>query len=147
MKKDQLTERQKAFCLAFVGPGKHCAARAARMAGYAMGSSHVTGCQLLRKPKIAATVRRLEAAAAVDMGYTRERVIGELVGAFDMAKLMQNPASMIAAMRQVALMCGFYNPVPEKVAVDLSGEVVMAKLQRLPDSALLAMIAAGSSAT
>ena len=79
---------------------------AVRLAGFAGSCSHVTGCQLLQQPKIAATVRGLEAAVAVEMGYTRERVIGELVGAFDMAKLMQNLPSMVAAMRQVALMCG-----------------------------------------
>ncbi len=59
-----MTERERMFCELYVGPGRHCAALAARLAGYAPGCSHVAGCQFLKQSKIAATVRGLEAALA-----------------------------------------------------------------------------------
>lgn len=142
--KNQLTVRQQRFCQHYAGSARHNAALAARMAGYAAASSHVTGCQLLQKPKIAATVRGLEAAVAVDMAYTRQRVIGELVGAFDMAKTMQNPASIIAAMRQVALMCGFYAHEPAK-AVNADDQTILERMQGMTDGELMTMVAAGAA--
>lgn len=141
--KNQLTARQQQFCQHYVGSARHNSALAARLAGYAIASSHVTGCQLLQKPKIAAVVRGLEECVAVEIGVTRQKVINELVGAFDMAKLMDDPASMVAAMRQVALMCGYNNQQPPTVAVDMSGQVELARLQRMSNEELAALIAAG----
>ena len=97
MHKNRLTERQRLFCEMYVGPGRHCAALAARLAGYAPGCSHVTGCQLLKKPKIAATVRGLEEVLARDIGVSRQRVIAELVGAANLARELREPSSMISA--------------------------------------------------
>ncbi|OLP05554.1 hypothetical protein BLL52_3222 [Rhodoferax antarcticus ANT.BR] len=63
-----------------------------------------------------------------------------------MAKLMENPAAMIASMRQIALIFGYFNQEPPKVVVDLRGEVEMDRLQRLSDSELIALIAVGNEA-
>ncbi len=52
----------------YVGPGKRNAALSARMAGYAAGCSHVTGCQLLQHPRVAATVKGLGEAVAREVG-------------------------------------------------------------------------------
>ncbi len=143
-KKDRLTERQRLFCEFFVGPGKHNAALAARLAGYAAGSSHVTGCQLLQKPKIAGVVRGLEAAAAVEMEITRQGVIAQLVEAAEMAKLTQEPSSIVAAMRQVALMCGYYRQEPMKPAGEVDGQEVLDRMYRLSDAELVRIVEAGA---
>ncbi|APW46664.1 terminase small subunit [Rhodoferax antarcticus] len=146
MHKNQLTARQKLFCEHMVGAGRGSGARAARLAGFSAASSHVTACRLLKQEKIARRVRELQTVAAVEVGYTRERVVNELVGAFNMAKLMENPAAMIASMRQIALIFGYFNQEPPKVVVDLRGEVEMDRLQRLSDSELIALIAVGNEA-
>ena len=76
--KDQLTARQQQFCQVYVGAAQRNAALAARMAGYAAASSHVTGCQLLQTPKVAAAVRALEAVNAQDLQVTRKEVLARL---------------------------------------------------------------------
>ena len=143
MHKDRLTERQRLFCEMYVGPGKHCAALAARLAGYARGCSHVTGCQLLKKPKIAATVRGLEEAVAREIGVSRQAVIAQLVGAADLARELREPASMISAYRKVAQICGYLRPEKAKpVRVENGGEV-LDRLNQLSDKDLADLIEAG----
>lgn len=145
MHKDQLTDRQKLFCQMYVGPGRHCAALSARLAGYAPGCSHVTGCQLLRKPKIAATVRGLEEALAREIGVSRQKVIAELVGAADLARELREPASMISAFKNVAQICGYLNHKGEDSArtSDGVGDAAMDRLQGMSDAELAALARAG----
>lgn len=138
--KDQLTERQRLFCEFYVGPGKHNAALAARLAGYAAGSSHVTGCQLLQKPKIAGIVRGLEAAAAVEMGYSRERLIVELLAAVEMARIMAIPSTMVSGLVAIGKAAGLY--APQKAVHKTSPEQndTQTKFSALSDHELLAIM-------
>ena len=147
MRKGELTERQRLFCQAYVGPGRHNSALSARLAGYAPGCSHVTGCQLLKQPKIAAAVKGLEEAVARVIGVSRQKVIAELVGAAELAKELKEPASMISAFRNVAQICGYYRQeeaVPVKAG---DGGEVMDRLNRLSDKELLDFVEAGSVAS
>ena len=131
----------------YVGPGKHCAALAARLAGYAPGCSHVTGCQLLKQPKIAATVRGLEEAVAREIGVSRQAVIAELVGAAEMAKLMMEPSSIISAMKNIAQISGYYRQdVVARVKLTGGQSVVQANFLAMTDEQLTATILAGAAA-
>lgn len=88
------------------------------LAGYALGCSLVTGCQLLKQPKIAAAVRGLEEALAQEIGVSRQVVIAQLVRAADLARELKEPSLMISAYRSVAQICGYYRQeevVPAKV--------------------------------
>ena len=146
MYKDRLTERQKLFCEHYVGAGRHCAALAARLAGYAPGCSHVTGCQLLKRPKIAATVRGLEAALAQEIGLSRQRVIAQLVGAAEMAKLMREPGQIVSALRQIALMSGYYRQeAVTNVPADAGdGSLTMERLRQMSDQELMRVVQMGA---
>ncbi len=144
MKKGQLTARQKLFCEHYVGAGRHCAALSARMAGYAPGCSHVTGCQLLKQPKIAATVRGLEAALAREIGVSRHGVIAQLMGAAELARELKEPAAMISAFRNIGQICGYYRQegaAPGDTARDQAA--VQANFAEMTDAQLLALIASG----
>ena len=143
--KGQLTERQRLFCEHFVGAGRHCAALAARLAGYAPGCSHVTGCQLLKLPKIAETVRNLEAAVSLEIGVSRQAVIAQLVEAADQAKIMMEPSSIVSAMKNIAQICGYYRQDDIK-AVKLTADqgAVRADFARMTDAQLYSLIANGS---
>ncbi len=140
-RKDRLTERQRLFCEHYVGAGRHCAALSARLAGYAPGCSHVTGCQLLKKPKIAATVRGLEDVLAREMRVTRQGVIAQLVGAAELARELREPSSMVSALRNVAQICGYYRQEGETPVGD--GGNGLTHFERLSDADLLKIIAAG----
>lgn len=47
-----LSERERRFVDAFMGPARGNATEAARLAGYAKGSAHVTASRMLRKAKV-----------------------------------------------------------------------------------------------
>lgn len=109
------------------------------LAGYALWCSLVTGCQLLKQPKIAAAVRGLEEALAQEIGVSRQVVIAQLVRAADLARELKEPSLMISAYRSVAQICGYYRQeevVPAKV--EDVGEVLNL-LNRLSDSELEAL--------
>lgn len=143
VRKGQLTERQRLFCEHYVGAGRHCAALAARLAGYAPGCSHVTGCQLLKLEKIAATVRVLEDAVAVEIGVSRQAVVDQLVAAAEMAKLMQEPSQIVNALKNVAQICGYYRQEAVKPAVGEDGQAELRRLNKLSDAELVKLAATG----
>jgi len=139
-----LTARQKLFCQHYVGAGKHCAALAARLAGYAPGCSHVTGCQLLQKPKIAATVRALEATLAAELSITRHEVIAQLVGAANLALERGEPGTVIAAWKQVAAMSGFYRDMGVVAGgMRPRDDALRAEYEAMSDAELAALVAGG----
>ncbi len=143
---DRLTERQRLFCEMYIGPGRHCAALAARLAGYAPGCSHVTGCQLLKKPKIAATVRGLEDALAHEIGVSRQGVIAQLVGAAELARELKEPAAIISALKNVGQICGYYRQEEVKpVELTVGQDAVQARLESMSDAQLLALISPGTA--
>lgn len=118
----------------------------ARLAGYAPGCSHVTGCQLLKKPKISATVRGLEEALAREMNMTKRRLIAEMVGSVELAKSLSEPSTMIAGLRQIALMAGYYRQ--EEVVRErlIDGQsVVQANFVAMTDADLVALIGQGNA--
>ena len=141
--KNQLTARQQQFCQHYVGAARHNSALAARMSGYAAASSHVCGCKLLRKAKIAATVRGLEDLAAMEMGVSRQRVMNELQEAAALAKLMGQPMGIIAAWKAIAQAAGFDKP--EKCgAADQPGTTSKTQMESMTDKELHAIISAAS---
>ena len=144
--KDRLTERQRLFCEMYVGSGRHCAALAARLAGYAPRCSNVTGCQLLKLPKIAATVRGLEEAVAQEIGVSRQKLIAQLVEAANLARELQEPAAIVSAYRSVAQMCGYFrDEAPNTASADASnGGMAMSQLRAMSDQELTRMVEAGS---
>ena len=75
---------------------------------------------------------------------TRKRVMDMLVDAYDMAKLMSEPASMVSAAREVGKMCGYYEPVKTQVNVTVNGQVSIDRMNRLSDDELLKIIEQGA---
>ena len=142
-RKDQLTPRQQAFCALYVGAARRNAALAARMAGYAAASSHVTGCQLLQTPKVAAAVRALEAVNAQDMNVTRQDVLARLLEAAALAKQQAQPAAMVAAWRAIAQAAGLYGPQKAPHAAQQADTGVRDALERMSDAQLRVVMAGG----
>lgn len=69
---------------------------------------------------------------------TRKRVMDGLLDAAEMAKLMAEPSSMVAAWREIGKMCGYYEPVKLKVDVTLNGQ--RNRLERMTDAELEEMV-------
>jgi hypothetical protein len=117
---DALTGKQAKFVAEFALD--HNASRAARAAGYGVAGARVTACRLLANPNVSAAVAELEADAEKALGVTRDGVLKQLWTAFEMAKEQGEPASMIAACKAVAAICGYDRPQQHMVDLNVGAE-------------------------
>ena len=136
-----LSPKQERFTTAYAQ--HHNASQAAREAGYAQGCASVTGTRLLANASVLERIRELEALTAADMAMSRERLLMELQNAAALAKEKREPMAMVTAWREIAKICGFYQPERVRVAVDLSGQGEQALMKSMTDSELMAIVAAG----
>lgn len=129
-----LTDKQKLF-VKFWAQGESIHTASAR-AGYNDGAS--IAYRMVRMPNILKLyeAEKTKYEAAADM--SRKKVMDMLVEAYDMAKLMAEPASMVSAAREIGKMCGYYAPVERKVTV--SGNLIVDKMNRLSDAELLKIL-------
>lgn len=131
-----LTERQRTFVNLVVRDKLNLSA-AARQAGYADYSQSVDNLMKNAKIAKAIAIEREEWARASAM--SKKKVIDGFTEAIDMARLKADPMVMVAGWREIAKLCGFYEPTRHKLEVSVQGEVVIQKLQSLDDSQLLAL--------
>lgn len=134
-----LTEKQKNF-VKFWAQGDSVSNSALR-AGYAQDS---IAYQLVKMPNILALKHKLEAQWESENQMSRKKVMDGMLEAIDMARLMAEPANMIAGWREIGKICGYYAPVEHKVKVDVTGNIVLDKLNALSDAELLKIITDGS---
>jgi len=121
------------------------AAEAARLAGYSPQSAKVSGCRLLTKDNaIQAAIQACRDEFAVEFQVTKERVIGGLLDAIDLARLQGNASAMISAWRELGQICGIYQHTHE-ARPDLGAVTkrVNEQLETLSDAELLRLLALG----
>ena len=133
-----LTTQQREFV-------KHWAAgdsipNAMARAGYNDQPSY--GYRMAKMPNILALYNEEKRLYEEASQMTRKRVMDMLVDAYDMAKLMSEPASMVSAAREVGKMCGYFT-VQHKVEVSVPGNVLIDRMNRLSDEELLRLIEGG----
>ena len=68
---------------------------------------------------------------------TKKRVMDGFLEAIDMARTLADPVAMTGGWREIAKMCGYYEPTRHKLEVSVDGQVVIQKLQQLNDEDLL----------
>lgn len=138
-----LTEMQRAFVKNWAAGDSLMAA--AKRAGYD-DKSLTYAYRLAKQPnvlKLYEEEKRLYEEAAQ---MSRKKVMDMLVEAYDMAKLMAEPASMVSAAREIGKMCGYYEPVAKKVDITVNGKALTKRLDAMSDEDLAKMIAEGMSA-
>lgn len=113
-------------------------------AGYNNQPSY--GYRMAKMPNILALYneekRKYEEAAQM----TRQRVMDGLLESIEMAKLMSEPATMISGWREIGKMCGYFEPKKVQVDVNVTGNIVHERLNRLSDAELLKIIQEGGAA-
>lgn len=72
-----LTEKQRLFCLCYMKSFN--ITQAAKKAGYALRSAHVTGHHLLKDPKVAAYIRKLKGALTEDLFIDAQDVLRKYI--------------------------------------------------------------------
>lgn len=108
---------------------------AARMAGYASPEIQIT--QLMDNPRIAKAISKGRKEFAITTGMTRQKVLDGFLEAIDIAKQAGEAAPMVSGWREIAKMCGYYEPTRHELKVTHEGEVIVAKLQTMSDESLL----------
>lgn len=131
-----LTQKMKEFVRQWAA-GESILSASVR-AGYTDGGTYAY--RLAKDPAILklyhAEKLRYEEASSM----TRKRVMDGLLEGIEMAKLMAEPASMIAGWREVGKMCGYYEPRKAKIEINVSGNVTVKQLESLPDHELLKLV-------
>jgi hypothetical protein len=136
-----LTDMQREFI-------KHWAAgesivTAAFRAGYQDGGSY--GYRMAAMPnvlKVYQEEKRLYEEAA---GMSRKKVMDMLLESYEHAKYLDEPASMVAAAREVGRLCGYYEPVKHRVDVNHTGTVMHKRMSAMSDGELLELITNGKA--
>lgn len=135
-----LTDKQKLF-VKFWAEGDSIQG-ASRRAGYCDGAQ--MAYRMVKMPNILKLrdeyAAKYEEAAQMD----RKQVMEGFKEAIEMARLMAEPANMIAGWREIGKMCGYYAPVETRVKVDVTGNLVLDKMNSLTDAELLKIISKGT---
>lgn len=106
-------------------------------AGY---ESESIGYRMVHMPNIKRAYEREKALYEEASQMTRKKVMDMHLEAFQMAKLMAEPASMVSAAREIGRMCGYYEPVKHQIDVNVKGEVTVRQLNSMSDAELLKFI-------
>ena len=135
-----LTDKQKQFVQQWAKGDS--LQNAALRAGY---SDDGVAYRLARQPNILAYKAQFEAKYEEAAQMTRKKVMDMHLEAFEMAKLMSEPATMVSAAREVGKMCGYYAPVEVKMKVDVTGNIMVDRLNSMSDAELLKVITSGNA--
>jgi len=136
-----LTDKQKLF-VKFWAEGESITSASVR-AGYNDGAA--IAYRLVKYPNVLQLYHQIKAQYEEAAQMSRKKVMDMLLEGYDMAKMLAEPATMVAAAREVGKMCGYYAPVEHKVKIDVTGNVVHTRLNNMSDAELLAAIAAGQA--
>ena len=128
-----LTEKQRLF-VRFWAQGE-TPRTASTLAGFKSPTNY---WQLTKDPAIIAIYWEEKRLYEEASQMTRKRVMDMLQESYDCAKMVNEPASMVAAAREIGKMCGYYEP--EKHLHVHTTAQAMERLASLPDEELLKLI-------
>jgi phage terminase small subunit len=136
-----LTDKQKAFVTALAsGESPPNALLVAGMSD----SNPAYAYRLMAMPNIQLALSKERQDLRDRTLMTRESVVAMHMEAFELAKLMAEPASMVAAAREIGKMHGFYEP--KKVEITLNGQGQGKRFEQMSTSELEEMVAAAQKA-
>lgn len=117
--------------------------QAAIRAGYGAAGARVAAHRLLTNVAISSAIEARQKADATRLWIDRENVLAGLLEAVAMAREQRNPAGMIAGLREIGKLMGFYASQPARMeVVDM---VTMPRFETMSDEHLLALIEQGTA--
>ncbi len=137
-----LTEKQRLF-VQYWAQGDSIQS-ASRRAGYNDGAA--IAYRMVKMPNILKLKAEYEAKWEATGAMTRQKVMDGMLEAIEMARMMAEPSSMIAGWREIGKICGYYAPVEHRVKVDVTGNVIVDRMNSLSDAELLKIIQGGAQA-
>jgi phage terminase small subunit len=139
-----LTYKQARFAAEYLVDSNGAAA--AVRAGYAPGSAKVAASRLLTSDNpVRRVIQARQDADSRRLGVSRQEVLSGLLEAVNEGRRQSNPAAMIAGLREIAKLQGYYAPETKRVEIGAPGEGAMKRMESMSDAELLAIIEAGSA--
>jgi phage terminase small subunit len=134
-----LTDKQKLF-VKFWAEGESITSASVR-AGYNDGAS--IAYRMVRMPNVLRLYHEIKAKYEEAAQMSRQKVMDGLLEAVEMAKLMAEPATMVQGWKTIGQMCGYFAPVEHRMKVDVTGNIVVDRLNSMTDAELLKLITNG----
>jgi phage terminase small subunit len=132
-----LTELQKKFVKLWASG--ETILSASIKAGYSDGGTYAY--RMCRMPNIVKLYNEEKLAYESAANMTRKKVMEMLMEGYEFAKILEEPAVMISAAREIGKMCGYYEPVTIRHQVTHDGKVVHQRVESMGDDELLEFIA------
>ena len=130
-----LTARQTNFVAAFLVDGN--GTQAAIRAGYSRTSARQIATRMMSKASIRAAVAEGQGHSAQQLQIERLDVIRGLLKAVEMARERCEPAGMIAGLREIGKMMGYYAPARSQAEVSAGSLAEMGRYEAMSDAELL----------
>jgi hypothetical protein len=134
-----LTQRQARFVEEFLLDAN--GTQAAIRAGYGVASARVTAHRLLTNAAVSEAIGTRQHADRQRLGMAREDVLKGLLEAIDLAREQMNPAGMVAGLREIGKLMGFYAPQHVNVSVGAAPSDELRRMEAMSDSELEAFVA------
>lgn len=135
-----LTDKQKLF-VKYWAEGESITSASVR-AGYNDGAG--IAYRMVKYPNVLQLYHEIKAKYEEASQMTRTKVMDGLLEAAEMAKLMAEPSTMVQAWKTIGQMCGYFAPVEHRMKVDVTGNIVVDRLNSLSDAELLKVITSGA---
>jgi hypothetical protein len=104
------------------------------------GAAPQHGYRVIKKPNVLKALLEAREKWAVASRMTRQRCIDGFLESINLAKMAGEPIAMVAAWREIARMCGFYEPTKHKVEISVNGQLQLERLQAIPREELLKLV-------
>ena len=113
--------------------------QAAIRAGYGAAGARVAAHRLLTNVAISSAIEARQRVDATRLSVVRNRVLTGLLEAVEMAREQRNPAGMVAGLREIGKLMGFYTD-RVKVDVGVTDQQERRRMEAMTDAELLAMV-------
>lgn len=101
------------------------------------------GYRMQKMPNIQALYQKYKKQYEEAGQMTKKKVMDMHMEAFEMSKLMAEPATMVAAAREIGKLCGYYEPTKVNINMNVAGNVTMQSMEKLSDAELIKLIEEG----
>lgn len=137
-----LTNQQRLFAK-YWAEGESVQTAMAR-AGYSV-TQYSYGYRMQKMPNVRALYMSEKALYEEASQMSRKKVMDMLLEAYDVAKTVSEPSSMVGAAREIGRMCGYYEPTKATLEISVNGSISIDRMNRLSDEELLKIIEQGAS--
>lgn len=131
-----LTDMQREF-VKYWAQGESIMSAGAK-AGYAVSE---TCYRMVRQPNIMAAYQEEKRLYEASCQMSRKQVMEGFLEAIDLARMCEEPGTMVAGWKEVARMCGYYEPVRVQISTSPDAANIEKQMNSMTDNELLEFVA------